>query len=82
MKIYVSAKDHGTPPLSSVKPVLVVVYIGTVFPITVTTLKQTTTTIKLRFTMVNITLDDISHIGVVVQGTDSIADCKYEWAVT
>jgi hypothetical protein len=59
----------------------VFVFIGSTFPITVETLKRTTSTIKLRFTMINVSLADISHIGVVVQGVESIADCKYRLGI-
>ena len=75
--MYVSAKDYGNPSLSSLKPVPVYVLIGSTFSITVKTLSRTATTIKLRFTIVNASLADISHIGIVVQEADSIVDCKY-----
>ena len=77
LRMYVSAKDHGNPSLSSLKPVPVYVLIGSTFSITVKTLSRTATTIKLRFTIVNASLADISHIGIVVQEADSIVDCKY-----
>jgi hypothetical protein len=31
--------------------------------------------------MINVSLADISHIGVVVQGVESIADCKYRLGI-
>ncbi|XP_028395057.1 cadherin-related tumor suppressor-like [Dendronephthya gigantea] len=75
LKIFVSAKDHGNPERrSSLNPVPVFVIIGRVFAIQVETLRRTTTTITLRFTMLNVSLADISHIGVVVQAIESIAD--------
>ncbi|CAB4028446.1 syntaxin-binding 5-like [Paramuricea clavata] len=77
LKIYISANDHGTPLLFSSKPVPVFVFIGSTFPITVETVKRTTSTIKLRFTMINVSLADISHIGVVMQGVENITDCKF-----
>ena len=76
LKVYVSAKDQGNPSLSSLKPVPVYVLIGSTFPITVKMLGRTATTITLRFTLVNATLADVSHIGIVVQEADRIYDCK------
>ena len=77
LKIYITAKDQGVSSLSSLQPVPVFVYIGSTFNIAVQTLKRTATTIKLRFIMTNVSLAFISHFGVVVQGADSIVDCKY-----
>ena len=76
LKVYVSAKDQGNPSLSSIKPVPVYVLIGSTFPITVKMLGRTATTITLMFTLVNATLADVSHIGIVVQEADRIYDCK------
>ena len=77
LKCFISAEDEGKPPLSSSNEVPVFVVVGSTFPITVRALKQTASQILLRFTMSNVTLDDVSHFGVVVQEYDKIADCEY-----
>ena len=78
LKIFISAEDHGKPSLRTLKPVPVFVFIGSTFSITVDKLKRSTTTMKLKFIMANVSLEDIGYIGVVVQGADRIANCKYE----
>ena len=78
LKFFVGARDEGKPSMSSLNDVPVFVVMGSTFTIAVKSLWKTTTEIWLRFTMVNVSLADVSHIGIVAQESDNIAECEYK----
>lgn len=74
LKCFISARDEGIQSLSSLNDIPLYVIMGSTFSFTVQQLERTTSDMRLLFTMVNVSLEHVNHIGVVVQEVDSIND--------